>query len=136
MIAIDATACATLLKIKIQLLGVIIFAIIGSGVMGNFMSDKFAKNHQIPGLAKEKPYKLMVIDETLLSQDEEMVKKKTLLLRTQINGKNVRQTIFDLVIIPHKVILGILRLEITNPSIDWYTQRITLRGKNFRKPIF
>ena len=62
-----------------------------------------------------------------------MVKKETLPLRAQINGKDLGRTVFDLVLIPHKAILGIPWLEKTNLSIDWHTRRITLRRKNSGK---
>ena len=48
-------------------------AMIDSGATGNFMSRKFAMNHQIPGLPKKRPYQLTVVDGTSLNQDEEMV---------------------------------------------------------------
>ena len=54
--ALDAIACATYLKIKIQLLRVTAFAKIDSNATGNFMFKKFAKNYQIPGLLKKKNY--------------------------------------------------------------------------------
>ena len=63
-----------------------------------------------------------------------MIKKETLLLRAQTNGKDLRQTVFDLVSIPHKAILGIPWLEETNPSINWRTRRITFGKKNPGKP--
>ena len=40
-----------------------------------------------------------------------MVKEETLPLMSQIHGKNLRRLTFDLVSIPHEVILGILWLE-------------------------
>ena len=91
------------------------------GIIENFMFEKFAKNHQIPGLLKEKPYQLMVVNGTPLNQDKKMVKKETLPLKTQINSKDLGQTVFDLVLILYKAILKIFWLEKTNPSIDWHT---------------
>ena len=64
-----------------------------------------------------------------------MVKKETLPLKAQINGKDFGQTVFDLVSIPYETILRILWLEKTNPCIDWHTQRITLRKKNSKRFI-
>ena len=104
------------------------------GVTENFMFKKFAKNHRIPGLLKEKPYQLTVINETSLNQDKKMIKKETPPLRTQINGKYLGQIVFDLISILYKAILKITWLEKTNPSINWYTQRITFVRKNSRKP--
>ena len=74
--ALNATACVTHLKIRIQLAGVTTLAMINSGATRNFMSRKFATNHRIPGLPKERPYQLTVVDGTPLNQDEGMVKKK------------------------------------------------------------
>ena len=108
---------------------------IDSGATGNFMFKKFAKNNYIPELLQEKPYQLTVVDRTSLNQDERMVKKETLPLRTQISGKNLGRIIFDLVSIPHEAILRIPWLEKTNPSINWHTQRVNLGRKNPGKPI-
>ena len=69
-------------------------------------------------LLKKNLHQLTVVDQTLLNQDEEMVKKKTLLLRAQINSKDLGRTVFNLVSILHKAILGIPCLEKTNPTID------------------
>ena len=76
----------------------------------------------------------MVVNGTFSNQDERMVKKEILHLETQIKGKDLKKTLFDLVSIPHKVILGIPWLEKTNPSIDWHMQRITFRRKSLKKP--
>ena len=84
----------------------------------NFMSRKFATNHRIPGLPKERPYQLMVVDGTPLNQNEGMVKEETLPLMSQIHGKDLGRITFNLVSIPHEVILGIPWLEKVNPSID------------------
>ena len=54
MIVLDMMACATYLKIKIQLLGITVFVMIDSSATRNFMFEKFAKNNQIPELLKEK----------------------------------------------------------------------------------
>ena len=124
--ALNATACVTHLKIRIQLAGVMALAMINSGATGNFMSKKFATNHRIPGLPKERPYQLTVADGTPLNQDEEMVKEETLPLMSQIHRKDLERIIFDLVSIPHEVILGIPWLEKVNPSIDWNSRKITI----------
>ena len=116
--ALNATACVTHLKIRIQLAGVTALAMINSGATGNFMLRKFATNNRIPGLSKERPYQLMVVDGTPLNQDKGMVKEETLLLMSQIHGKDLGRITFDLVSIPYEVILGIPWLEKVNPSID------------------
>ena len=76
--ALNTIACVTHLKIRIQLAGVTALAMINSGATGNFISRKFATNHRIPGLPKERLYQLTVVDETPLNQDEGMVKEETL----------------------------------------------------------
>ena len=131
--ALNTTACVTHLKIRIQLAGVTALDMIDSGANGNFMSRKFATNHRIPGLPKERSYQLTVVDGTPLNQDEGMVKEKTLPLKSQIHGKNLGRITFDLVSIPHKVILGIPWLEKVNPSIDWNFQKITIGKEKSRK---
>ena len=131
--ALNATACVTHLKIRIQLAGVTALAMIDSGATRNFMSRKFATNHRIPGLPKERPYQLTVVDETPLNQDEGMVKEETLPLMSQIHGKDLGRITFDLVSIPHEVILGIPWLEKVNPSIDWNSQKITIGKEKLKK---
>ena len=131
--ALNATACVTHLKIKIQLAGVTALAMINSGVTQNFMSRKFATNHQIPGLPKERPYQLTVVDRTPLNQDEGMVKEKTIPLMSQIHRKDLGRITFDLVSIPHEVILGIPWLEKVNPSIDWNSRKITIGKEKSKK---
>ena len=105
--ALNATACVTHLKIRIQLAGVTALAMIDSGATKNFMSRKFATNHKISGLPKERPYQLTIIDGTPLNQDEKMVKEETLPLMSQIHGKDLGRITFDLVSIPYEVILEI-----------------------------
>ena len=106
---------------------------IDSGATKNFMSKKFATNHRIPGLPKERPYQFTVVDGTPLNQDEGMVKKETLLLISQIHKKDLGRITFDLVSIPHEVILGIPWLEKVNPSIDWNSQKITIGKEKSKK---
>ena len=103
---LDTTACATYLRIKVQLSGVTTIAMINSGVTRNFMSTKFAWKNQILVVKKDDSYQLTVVDGIPLSQDEEMVKTETPPLRCQIQGRDLRQAVFDLVSIPQDVILG------------------------------
>ena len=131
--ALNTTACVTHLKIRIQLAGVTALAMIDSGATRNFMSRKFATNHRIPGLPKERSYQLTVVDGTPLNQDEGMVKQKTLPLMSQIHRKDLGRITFDLVSIPHEVILGIPWLQKVNSRIDWNSQKITIGKKKSRK---
>ena len=131
--ALNTTACVTHLKIRIQLARVTALAMIDSGATRNFMSRKFATNHKILGLLKERPYQLTVVDGTPLNQDERMVKEETLPLMSQIHGKDLRRITFDLVSISHEVILGIPWLEKVNPSMDWNSQKITIGKEKSRK---
>ena len=62
-----------------------------------------------------------------------MVKKETLPLMSQIHGKDLGRITFDLVSIPHEVILGIPWLEKVNPSIDWNSQKITIGKEKSKK---
>ena len=131
--ALNATACVTYLKIRIQLAGVTALAMIDSGATRNFMSRKFATNHRILGLPKERPYQLTVVDGTPLNQDEGMVKEETLPLISQIHGKDLRRITFDLLSIPHEVILGIPWLEKVNLSIDRNSRKKTIGKEKSRK---
>ena len=129
----NTTACVTHFKIRIQLAGVTALAMIDSGATRNFMSRKFATNHRIPELLKERPYQLTVVNGTPLKQDERMVKEETLPLMSQIHGKDLERITFDLVSIPHEVILGIPWLEKVNPSIDRNSQKVTIEKEKSRK---
>ena len=131
--ALNATACVTHLKIRIQLAGVTALAMINSGATGNFMSRKFATNHRIPGLPKERPYQLTVVDGIPLNQDEGMVKEETSPLMSQIHEKDLERITFDLVSIPHEVILRIPWLEKVNPNINWNSQKITIGKEKSKK---
>ena len=62
-----------------------------------------------------------------------MVKEETLPLMSQIHGKDLGCTTFDLVSIPHEVILGLPWLEKVNPSIDWNSQKITIGKEKSKK---
>ena len=130
---LNTIACVTHLKIRIQLAGVTALAMIDSGATGNFMSRKFATNHRIPGLPKKRPYQLTVVDGTPLNQDEMMVKEETLPLMSQMHGKDLGRITFDLVSIPHEVILGIPWLEKVNPSFDWNSQKIMIEKEKSKK---
>ena len=131
--ALNTTACLTYFKIRIQLAGVMALAMTNSSATGNFMLRKIATNHRIPRLPKERPYQLTVVDGTPLNQDERMVKEETPPLMSQIHGKDLGRIIFDLVSIPHEVILGISWLEKVNPSIDWNSRKITIGKEKSKK---
>ena len=52
---------------------------------------------------------------------------------SQIHGKDLGRITFDLVSIPHEVILRIPWLEKVNPSIDWNSRMITVGKKKSKK---
>ena len=62
-----------------------------------------------------------------------MVKEKTVPLMSQIHGKDLGRITFDLVPIPHEVILGIPWLGKVNLCIDWNSQKITIGKEKLRK---
>ena len=128
--ALDATACATHLRIKVQLSGVTAIAMIDSNATKNFMSTEFARKNQILGVKKNDQYQLTVVDRTLLSQDEGMVKTETPPLRCQIQGGDLGQAVFDLISIPHNVVLGMPWLEKVNPRIDWMLKKVIFKKKD------
>ena len=128
--ALNAMACATHLRIKIQLSGVTAIAMINSGATRNFMSTEFARKNKIPGVKKDDPYQLTVVDGTPLSQDERMVKTKTPPLRCQMQGKDLGQAVFDLVTILQDVILGMPWLEKVNSKIDWTLRKVIFKKKD------
>ena len=128
--ALNATACATHLRIKVQLSGVTAIATIDLGATRNFMFMEFARKNQIPGVKNNDSYQLTVVDRTLLSQDEGMVKTETPPLGCQIQGKDLRQAVFDLISIPQDVILGMHWLEKVNPRIDWTLRKVIFKKKD------
>ena len=64
-----------------------------------------------------------------------MVKEETLLLMSQIHGKDLACITFDLVSISHEVLLGIPWLKKVNPSIDWNSRKITIGKEKSKKSI-
>ena len=127
--ALDATACAIHLRIKIQLSRVTI-AMIDLGATKNFMFTEFARKNQILGVKKDDLYQLTVVDGTHLSQNKRMVKTKTPPLRCQIQGKDLGQAIFDLVSIPQDVILRMPWLKKVNLRIDWMLKKVIFKKKD------
>ena len=94
------------------------------------MSIEFARKNQILGVKKDDSYQLMIVDGTLLSQDEGMVKTETPLLRCQIQGRYLGQAVFDLVSILQAVILGMPWLEKVHPRIDWTLGKVIFKKKD------
>ena len=80
-------------------------------------------------MKKNDPYQLTVVDGTPLSQDEGMVKTETPSLKGQIQGKDLRQAVFDLVSILQDIILGMPWLEKVNPRIDWTSRKVIFKKK-------
>ena len=62
-----------------------------------------------------------------------MVNEETLLFMSQIHEKDLGHITFDLVSIPHEVILGIPWLEKVNSSIDWNFRKITIGKEKSKK---
>ena len=64
-----------------------------------------------------------------------MVKTKTSPLRCQIQGKDLGQAVFDLVLILQDVILGMPWLEKVNLRINWMLRKVIFKKKDTtRKP--
>ena len=122
--SLDATACSPHFHIKIRVNGWLAKAMINSGVTGNFMSESFARRNKVPVQGKKDLYQLTVVDRTPLSKDKGQVMKETKSLRLSVHGTTIRTEEFDLVQIPHKVILGLLWLEKQNPRIDWRRRQL------------
>ena len=122
--SLDATACSPHFRIKIRVNGWLAKAMINSGVTGNFMSESFARRNKVPVQGKKDPYQLTVVDGTPLSKDKGQVMKETKSLRLSVYGTMIRTEEFNLVRIPHKVILGLPWLEKQNPRIDWKRRQL------------
>ena len=123
-LSLDATACSPHFRIKIRVNGWLAKAMINSGVTGNFMSESFARRNKVPVQGKKDPYQLTVVDGTPLSKDKRQVMKETKSLRLSVHGMTIRTEEFNLVWIPHKVILGLPWLEKQNPRIDWRRRQL------------
>ena len=117
--SLDTTACSPHFRIKMRVNGHLTNAMINSGATGNFMSESFARKHKIPTQEKRNPYQLTVVDGTPLSNDQGQVTKETKNLRLCVDSTTIGSEEFDLVQIPHEVILGLPWLESQNPRIDW-----------------
>ena len=117
-LSLDVTACSLHFHIKIRVNGQLAKAMINSGVTGNFMSESFARRNKVPVQGKKDSYQLTVVDRTPLSKDKKQVMKETKSLRLSVHGTMIRTEKFDLVQIPHEVILGLPWLEKQNPRID------------------
>ena len=131
--SLDATACSPHFHIKIRVNGWLAKAMINSGVTGNFMSESFARRNKVPVQGKKDSCQLMVVDRTPLSKDEGQVMKETKSLRLSVYGTTIRTEEFNLVPIPHKVILGLLWLEKQNPRIDWKRRQLVFLDKTLVK---
>ena len=102
---------------------------INSGATGNFMSESFARRNKVPVQGKKDPYQLTVVDGTPLSKDKGQVTKETKSLRLSVHSMTIRTEEFDLVQIPHEVILGLPWLEKQNPRIDWRRRQLVFPDK-------
>ena len=123
-LSLDTTACSPHFHIKIRVNGWLAKAMINSGVTGNFMSESFARRNKVPVQGKRDLYQLTVVDGTPLSKDKGQVTKETKSLRLSVYGMMIGTEEFNLVQIPHKVILGLLWLEKQNPRIDWRRRQL------------
>ena len=117
-LSLDTTACSLHFHIKIRVNGWLAKAMINSGVTGNFMSESFARRNKVPVQGKKNSYQLTVVDRTPLSKDKGQVTKETKSLRLSVHSITIRTEKFNLVQIPHEVILGLPWLEKQNPRID------------------
>ena len=117
--SLDTTACSPHFRIRMRVNRHLTNAMINSGATGNFMSESFARKHKIPTQEKRNPYQLTVVDRTPLSNDQGQVTKETKNLRLCVDSTTIRSEEFNLVQIPHEVILGLPWLESQNPRIDW-----------------
>ena len=109
--SLDTTVCSLHFHIKIRVNRWLAKAMINSGATGNFISESFARRNKAPVQGKKDPYQLTVVDRTLLCKDEGQVTKETKSLRLSVYSTTIGTEEFDLVRIPHKVILGLLWLE-------------------------
>ena len=131
--SLDMTACSPHFHIKIRVNGWLAKAIINSGVTGNFMSESFARRNKVLVQGKKDPYQLTVVDRTPLSKDKGQVTKETKSLRLSVHGTMIRTEKFNLVQIPHEVILGLPWLEKQNPRIDWKRRQLVFPDKTLVK---
>ena len=128
-LSLDVTVCSLHFRIKIRVNGRLAKARINSGATGNFMSESFARRNKVPVQGKKDPYQLTVVDRTPLSKDKRQVTKETKSLRLSVHGMMIGTEEFNLVQIPHKVILGLLWLEKQNSRIDWRRRQLVFLDK-------
>jgi hypothetical protein len=121
---INGTDHDTLLTITFTINDYQATAMIDSGASGNFMTPKYVRRYGLPTQRKRHPYKLGVVDGTLISQNNGTVDRETRPLR-MIRKGHEEWIQFDIVSIGHHdIILGIPWLRKHNPSINWKTDSV------------
>ena len=95
---------------------------IDSGAAANFISKRFLGRLRIQDQPKQKPYKLRVIDRSVLSEGRVHRETRPLQIKIQRHHKDVTLDITD--IASHNIVLGTPWLKENNPKIDWVTGRI------------
>ena len=128
--SLDVTVCSLYFHIKIRVNRCLTNTMIDSGATGNLMLESFARKHKILTQKKRNLYQLTVVDRTLFSNNQEQVTKETKNLQLCVDGTTIRSEEFNLVQIPHKVILSFLWLEKQNPRIDWKRRHLVFSRKS------
>ena len=106
-----------LIEILVKINGRGIIAMINSRVIGNFMSETYARMRKVIVIDKKEPYQLQMADGSDLSSGN--VNRETIPLDIAIQQHHEEIT-FDIVrVANHYIILGIPWLKKQNLIIDW-----------------
>ena len=105
--------------IKVQIIGYEFRAMIDSGAMGNFISVAEVLKHGIATRVKDTAYQLVTVDGSDIDHNDGVVETETVPLVMTTPAGHTEEIVFDVVKIPHTIILGLPWMELHNPAIDW-----------------
>lgn len=97
-------------------------AMIDSGATGSYISKKTVMKYQISTRVKERPYDIITVDGSPLGSG--VVDVETRYQRMTMHRGHVETIQFDVVDMPHAIILGMPWIRQHNPTIDWVKESI------------
>jgi hypothetical protein len=114
------------LFLEIRIKGQIIQALINCGAKGNFIHPKLVKTLQLNTRIKDKKYPLYTINDAPINDNNSLVEIETRPTLMTTTSGHAEEITFNIVRTAHPIVLGILWLNVHNPSIDWKKQFVDL----------
>lgn len=100
---------------------------IDSGATGNFMDHDAVLDNGFKLVKKVQPYRLFVIDGSSIGSNKGTVTLQTDRMTMKTLRGHTEDIEFDVTSLgSHKLVLGMPWLALHNPTIDWWTERITM----------